>query len=114
MKNLKDIILEKLIINKNIKINSYEDIKDFRVIIAFNKHFNKLKRKYKDSMVAPPIGNPICFILHKDDIQAYKDKLNYIDGDLRTYLIPEKYKTIEEFKEDWIYNDISKEDLKTK
>lgn len=111
MKALKEIILEKLIINKNSKIKNQSDF--YIVITESNEVFSELNKQYRNKHITKPDGW-VIFVLGKNEVkQLNKDDI--IDDHLWVYDIPEQYRDdIEKFKDDYKKGIISYFEIKNK
>lgn len=101
MKSLNIFILERLKINKDIKV------REFCIIIPYNNDYNRLIKQYKENFVFSQ-HNDNCFIL---DLDTAKELSNKFDCTFtKIYKIPNNI-SIEDFKEDYEDGTITIEDL---
>ena len=111
MKSLKQIIQEKLVIDKTIKSGNNSD---FYCIIAINnKAYKDLQEEFSDALIAGPPDKslPCAFIFHKDIIKFLDIK--YIkSGEIKIYDFSEKYNDdIDKFEKDYSSGKIKFDDF---
>lgn len=112
MKILKDIIIEKLVINNNSKIKNNND-NDFYAVLGTFEAKDDLKTKFTDAQISCDYGmGPIIFILPYKELKSF-DKQYIEEEKITIYEIPEKYKdNLNKFKKDYYHGKIHAYELK--
>ena len=97
MKDINSYIVEKLKINKDIKVEEIKEkplSKDYVFVVAYGQEYDNLADVYSDSIVSSNVGDPDGFILPKLTGESFA---NNNSEDITVYRIPMKYKYLEDF-----------------
>lgn len=103
MKNLTQFLNEKLHVSQ-YKGDSLKE-KGFIIVIAYRDLYNEFLEYFEDALIKSD-SYPDIFLVHKDDIESY---INV--PDFYAYDIPNEYKKIEDFEQDYEDNKIDPEEL---
>lgn len=107
MNNLKEYILEKLIIDKNTKKTLLNNT--FCLVVPFGQAYDDIVNDYEDARITNNDGDPDAFILPIDTVKNYYDI--YSKEEVTIYRIPDNYKEISEFEDAYDNGEISIEDM---
>lgn len=112
MKLLKDIIIEKLVINNNSKIKNNND-NDFYAVLGTFEAKDDLETEFADAKISCDYGmGPSIFILPYKELKSF-DKQYIEEEKITIFEIPEKYKDkLNKFEKDYYHGKIHAYELK--
>jgi hypothetical protein len=108
MKQINNYILEKLHLNKNLKVDN-RDTENLVFVVAYGNVYDQLLSDFADVKVVSKAGDPDGFIIPIDDAkEIYKQ---YYKQNIIIYKLPEEYEIID-FRDAYKEGEITLEDLK--
>jgi len=107
MKQINNYILEKLHLNKNLKVNDI-DIENFVFVVAYGNVYDELLSDFADVKVVSNYGDPDGFIIPIDDAKEIYKK--HYKQNIIIYKLPEEYEIID-FRDAYHNGEITLEDL---
>lgn len=109
MINLNSYIIEKLHLDKNIKVDEREKSEDYVFAIPYNEVYDKFIEMYSDALVQAQSGSGGAngFLIPLSDMKDLKDT-----KDCTFYSFSNLYEYMEDFVEAWENGECFEEDLK--